>query len=144
MTAFYNFGYNVNWDDTFTESKTKNSGWGVIPELRFYPMGNGIKGFYVGPHIRFRHFDLNTTEKDLSNGNRAEYKANWNQIGGGVVVGGQWHFGDKVNFDIYGGPGFTSTSVTYEGTANASDFDSGRLGNGNFYFRTGVRLGYSF
>lgn len=145
MTAYYLFGYNTDWvDESGNNNTTKSSGWGVIPEFRFYPMGNGIKGFYIGPHVRYRHFDFSTEETQTLSGARNTYESNLNQIGGGVVVGGQWHFGNAVNFDIYGGPGFTTNSFSYVGTANSTDFDSGRLNAGSFYFRSGVRLGYSF
>ena len=116
-------------------SNTKISGYGITPEYRFYlsqtPAPNG---FYVAPFLRYSSF----TAQD--NSNNTVNKATVTQAGGGVVVGRQWVFKERVTFDMFIGPKYqnTSTKVT-----SGTDSFSGSLFN-SFGIRGGITLGIAF
>ena|ERR1041385_1829410 len=116
-------------------SDTKISGFGITPEYRFYlsqtPAPNG---FYVAPFLRYNSF----TAQD--NSNNTVNKATVTQFGGGVVVGRQWVFKERVTFDMFIGPKYqnTSTKVT-----SGTDSFSGSLFN-SFGIRGGITLGIAF
>jgi hypothetical protein len=71
-------------------SETKISGLTITPEYRFY-LGDdeAPRGFYVGPFLRFRTFKL--TESSSSS------EGSMNIFGGGVIVGKQWLFNDRIS-----------------------------------------------
>jgi len=113
-------------------------GFGVTPEFRFYPSGNALRGFFLGPFIRYQNWSIEDTEPDPVSGLQA--KGTYQSFGGGVVLGGQFVFGDVVSLDIWGGPAFNSGSVTYEDNA---DGNISVTGDG-FTFRFGTTVGLAF
>lgn len=64
------------------------SGVGITPEFRFYPEKIAPNGFYLAPYLRFQ-----ATEND-------------NYLGGGLIIGRQWVFGEVISLDIFIGPAF--------------------------------------
>jgi len=132
----------------FAYTSVGNSGLGykgyqVQPEVRFYLSEKAAPaGFYVAPFARYRKFDVTSEVTDF-NGGTLEEKASWTSIGGGLVVGAQWLFGNEhVAFGLFGGPAFYSHSWKYENNANEAAFDV--RGGGGFSFRSGVTLGVAF
>ena len=116
-------------------SDTKLSGWGVTPEYRFYLSSTPApNGFYVAPFLRYNSF----TAQD--NSNNTVNKATVTQFGGGVVVGRQWVFKERVTFDMFIGPKYQSSNVK---VTSGSDSFSGSLFN-NFGIRGGITLGLAF
>lgn len=135
---------------TVGSSGIKYRGYQVQPEVRFYLSEKAAPaGFYVAPFARYRSLSVavETDELDsngMPTGNTVEDKATWSSVGGGVVVGAQWLFGNEhVAFGIFGGPAFYSHSWKYEGSSGEDDFGSVK-GAGGFSFRSGVTLGVAF
>jgi len=116
-------------------SDTKISGYGITPEYRFYlsqtPAPNG---FYVAPFLRYQSFKAEDKTDNTTN------KATVSQFGGGVVVGRQWVFKERVTFDMFIGPKYQNTSID---VTSGSDTFSGSLFS-NFGIRGGITLGIAF
>ncbi|GAB4127091.1 MAG: hypothetical protein OHK0045_07940 [Raineya sp.] len=125
----------------FNQGDTKFNGFGVTPEVRLYPGGKALTGFFLSLSPRYQSFKLETNYTDI-NGNNATDKATLSSIGAGLVLGGQWIFGDIVSLELYGGPSFNSGSVKVESGSSEDRFDTG-IGNG-FGFRFGVTVGIAF
>ncbi|MEI9919723.1 MAG: DUF3575 domain-containing protein [Bacteroidota bacterium] len=114
---------------------TKISGWGLTPEYRFYLSESPAPdGFYVAPFIRYNSFTAEDKSDNTTN------KATVTQFGGGVVVGRQWVFKERVTFDIFIGPKYQSSTIK---VTQGSDNFSGSLFN-NFGIRGGLTLGIAF
>jgi len=128
--------------------KVKYSGYGITPELRFYVGGDGgAKGFHVGPFARYRSITVSenvATVDQYGNPTTENAKEKWNQVGGGVVLGYQWLFGNRIAFDLFGGPAFYSNTFTAQGNANTAQFSGVKGGSGSFSFRTGIAFGVAF
>jgi hypothetical protein len=133
---------------TKTLDDTKYRGYQIQPEVKFYLSEKGAPaGFYVAPFARYRSLSLSTEfptydEDGFPTGQTEEQKATWNSVGGGLVVGAQWLFAERVAFGLFGGPAFYSHSFKYEGNASEDNFSL--RGNGGFAFRSGVTLGIAF
>jgi hypothetical protein len=136
FTGNYLFGYTI--EDDGAGSTTKFSGYGFVPEFRYFPSGNALKGFFVSPFLRYRHTSFTSETPSLN----LEEKATLNQIGGGLTVGAQWIFGDVISMELHGGPGVQSNAYNYE--SNQNDVDTGRLPAGFIFFRSGFRIGVAF
>ncbi|WP_207433737.1 DUF3575 domain-containing protein [Sabulibacter ruber] len=115
------------------------SGFGVTPEYRFYlsdtPAPNG---FYVAPFLSFMRFTVESDEDFFSEGS---YKGSMTNFGGGLVAGRQWIFKDRVSFDIFLGPEYTTGSVKVE-SGDEDDIQSAGLSG--FIGRAGISLGLKF
>ncbi len=119
------FFSSVNFDET------KFRGFGITPEYRFYPGGTTIDGFFVAPYFRYQSFNLSD---DADNEGTATF------IGGGLIVGRQWIFGDVVTFEVFIGPNYSSGDV--EVTSGQDSFDVGFFDG--FGARFGLSLGFAF
>jgi hypothetical protein len=132
----------------FKISDTKFSGFGITPEYRFHPSGDGLAGFYVAPFIRYQNFNLTSeSETEVYDSNTGYYslvtttdKATLSSFGGGVLAGYQWLFGDVVSLDLFLGPMYNSGTVKV--TEGADNFSTG--GFDGFTLRAGVTLGVAF
>jgi len=114
----------------------KLSGFGITPEYRFYlsqtPAPNG---FYVAPFIRYTNYKLTYDDgTDKAEGTLTSF-------GGGVVVGRQWVFKERVTFDIFIGPKYQSTDTKTD-SGDANDLTINAFNN--FGIRGGVTLGLAF
>lgn len=115
----------------------KFSGFGLTPEYRFYlsqtPAPNG---FYVAPFLRYTNYNL--TADDTTD------KATFTSFGGGVVVGRQWVFKERVTFDLFIGPKYQSRDLKVTNTSGNADetFDINYLNS--FGIRGGITLGIAF
>jgi hypothetical protein len=114
---------------------TKIDGFGITPEYRIYlSQSPAPNGFYVAPFLRYVNFKAeNKTDNSTD-------KATVTQFGGGVVVGRQWVFKERVTFDLFIGPKYQGTDIKV--TAGSDSF-SGSLFN-NFGIRGGITLGLAF
>ena len=125
---------------------SKFSGFSLIPEYRFYPGENGApKGFFVGPFLKYQNYSISADAFDEF-GSIFKAKATLSGLGGGVVIGNQWLFGDAVSLDVFIGPSITSFSAKYNGETTSDDIDFGffnadGIGVG---VRFGISLGYAF
>lgn len=61
-------------------------------------------------------------------------------FGGGVVIGKQWIFKEKISLDIFIGPSYSSGNVKVE--SGQDTFDTGVFDG--FGIRTGLTLGFAF
>ena len=128
--GFFYTGYKV--------SDTKFTGFGITPEFRFYPSKNeDLKGFYLAPYARYQSFSLETTDDVTA----TEAKATFSSFGGGLLIGGQFLFGNIVTLDIFIGPNYSSGSLKVD-SGTEDDFSLGSFDG--FGVRTGVTLGIAF
>jgi hypothetical protein len=113
---------------------TKFSGFGITPEYRFYLSETPApQGVYVAPFLRYQKF--NVSDKEIS-----DSEADFSAIGGGVVIGKQWVFKEKITLDIFLGPAYTSGKVS--GESGDSSFDTDVFDG--FGLRTGINFGFKF
>jgi hypothetical protein len=111
-------------------------GFGITPEYRIYLGDNEAPdGFYVAPFVRYQA--INMTLEDSNE------EADLNTFGGGVLIGRQWIFKERVSLDLFLGPSFSGGEVKAKGGSDADAFDvSG--GFSGFGVRAGVTLGIAF
>ena len=116
----------------FSISDTKFSGFGLTPEYRFYLSDTEApQGVYIAPFVRYQNFSV-------SNGPN---KGTLTTVGGGLIIGKQWIFKEKVALDIFLGPKYSSRNVTV--TSGTDTFDTGN-GLDGFGIRAGVCFGLAF
>jgi hypothetical protein len=116
----------------YSNSGTKISGIGITPELRFYLSDDAApKGVYLAPFLRYQNYSLS----DDSNN-----KGTLSTFGGGLILGKQWVFKDKISLDLFIGPSYNSGSVNV--TSGNNNFSVGSV-NG-FGVRTGICFGFLF
>ena len=120
------------------------SGIGLTPEFRYYfsnPRDDAPRGFYFGPYVRYRNFNL-ASQEDLNEGLWA-----FTSIGGGIVIGQQWLIADVFAIDVFVGPGMANNS--FRTIVESSNIDPenipglGKEGR-NPVIRLGVSLGAAF
>lgn len=76
---------------------TSFKGIGITPEYRFYLSDTeAIEGVYIGPFVRYQNFNL-------SNDNSND-EGTLKTFGGGLVLGRQWVFKEKITLDTFIGP----------------------------------------
>lgn len=113
------------------------NGFGITPEIRFYPNGVAPVGFFVALSPRFQSYkstytDLNSLE---------ESQVSWNATGIGFLMGRQFG-GRKFSVDMYLGP-----SINY---VNRSQTGQQKYNYDNLYivnrigFRCGLTFGFAF
>jgi len=125
----------------FKVSDTKFSGFGITPELRLYPGKNeDLKGFYLAPFVRYQSFKLETATIDIS-GMDYTAKASYSSFGGGLLIGGQFLFGDLVTLDLFIGPAYYAGTVKVD-VGSEDDFSLGSFDG--FGVRGGVTVGLAF
>lgn len=93
------------------------SGFGFNAEVRIYPTGKRMKGFYIAPNISYN--DLKSGEDSTS------------PFSFGALVGWQWFPGDQfaiglgIGVDYYTGKVSGNTMESYSGTVPVVRFDIG-------------------
>lgn len=139
--GFFYTGYKV--------SETKFSGFGFTPEFRFYLSGDDApEGFYVAPFARYQNFTLSTPSMGTFNAN-GEYvastgkddEATLNTVGGGVIAGRHWIFGEHFSLDVFLGPQLNTGTMKVKSGSEES-FSTGAMSG--FGIRTGVTFGLAF
>ncbi|MDL5048621.1 DUF3575 domain-containing protein [Oscillatoria amoena NRMC-F 0135] len=124
--GFFYTGYSD--DDTGESFK----GFGITPEYRFYlSETEAPAGVYVAPFVRYQRFDA---EDDFGN------KGTLTAFGGGLVIGRQWIFKERVALDIFLGPSYVTS--TFKQTAGTNEIGSDTFDG--FGVRFGVNLGLGF
>lgn len=141
--------FNISYEHTINESSsfqlgffysgwsddlTKFNGFGITPEYRFYLSETSApQGVYVAPFLRYQSFKLE--DKEVSNA-----EADFSTFGGGLVLGKQWIFKDKIALDIFIGPSYASGKV--KGQSGDQNWDTGVFDG--FGLRTGINFGFKF
>lgn len=114
-------------------SETKFRGFGLTPELRYYLSEKypAPRGVFIAPFARYQNFNLSD---DVGN------EGTFSSFGGGLLVGTQTMFKNKISLDVWAGPAYSSgkTKVT-DGT---DTFDLGSFDG--FGVRFGVTVGFGF
>jgi len=115
---------------------TKFSGFGVIPQYRFYPRSSGEaqSGLFLAPLVGYQTFSLESTVT----GSISE--ATFTLLGAGLDVGNKWLIG-AIAVELSAGVSFNSTNLDIK-TGNEGDFSTG--GFGSTTPRIGLSLGYAF
>lgn len=117
----------------YSAGETKFSGIGVTPEYRFYlSESEAPAGVYVAPFVRYQNFKLT---EDVS-----DSEGTLSMFGGGLVIGKQWIFKEKISLDIFLGPQYTTGDVKV--TSGSDTFDTDVFDG--FGIRTGLTLGFAF
>lgn len=157
----------INGDSYSYDSK--RSGFIIIPEVRWYPAGNGPEGLFVGAFGRMRQANNDLSDNSQSTattgvGQNLSRENKVSSIGGGAVLGFQWISKGGVSFDIFAGPSYKSrsTETTYDTASlneSATNTDYDNLGDELFNqkfldfklqdsdgwgLRFGFHLGYAF
>jgi len=127
-------GFLYSEDAKLLSKDLKSSGYAVTPEVRFYPAKNtDIKGFYLAPYFRYRAITIKNVETNS--------EATLNSYGGGLLIGGQFIFGNIVVLDIFIGPNYMSRKLEIK-SGSEDDFSTGSLTG--FGLRAGVAIGIAF
>ena len=141
VTGTSSITFNSN---TITEtSKTSINGFYVTPELRYYLSDKDApQGFFIAPYLRYQNFGLSTKYTGTQSG-IPESKATFSSFGGGVLIGGQWIFKDRISLDVWGGPSYNNANFKVT-AGDKDDFILGNLGISNFGLRFGATVGVAF
>ncbi len=117
----------------YKSGDTKFSGIGVTPEYRFYlSESEAPVGVYVAPFLRYQNFKL---EEEATNS-----EGTLSMFGGGLVIGKQWIFKERISLDIFLGPQYATGDV--KATSGQDTFDTDVFDG--FGIRTGLTLGIAF
>ncbi len=118
----------------FKVNKNTMSGFGVMPEIRFYLSGKSEapRGFYIAPYGRFSRktidLDVNATVDFITKGKDIDTKfvgsGSFTTFGGGILIGAQWIFPNNLTLDWWIlGLGVTSTKFDVTSNGDYSDLD---------------------
>ena len=114
----------------YSSDNTSFKGFGLTPEYRFYLSDTDApEGVYVAPFVRYQSFKLTD---DFTNS-----EGTFSSFGGGLILGKQWVFKEKIVLDLFLGPAYSSGSVKVESGSNT--FDTGVVDG--FGLRTGFCFG---
>jgi hypothetical protein len=108
------------------------SGLFLTPEVRIYPRGNAIDGFYVAPYGRFQQLNLEA----------GDGKATYTNYGGGLVFGRQWITNSGFTLDFFFGGHYGTGSVDVTTPSTTEKFDTKKFEG--FRTRVGLALGFAF
>ncbi|MCX7636308.1 MAG: DUF3575 domain-containing protein [Cyclobacteriaceae bacterium] len=109
---------------------TKFNGFGITPEYRFYlSETEAPEGVYAAPFVRYQSFTVENTDTSGT--------GKFSAIGGGLILGKQWIFKEKIALDAFLGPAYYSGKVEAD-SGDESDFDVG------FFDGFGLRFGVCF
>lgn len=119
----------------FSASEVTFRGFGITPEYRYYlSETEAIQGTYIGPFLRYTSL---TVEEELFDG---QSEGTYSGFGGGLVIGRQWVFKEKITLDTFIGPQFISGNYKAKSGSDNIDVD---VFDG-FGLRAGITLGFAF
>lgn len=117
-----------------TISQTTFRGFGITPEARYYLSEKPAPaGVFVAPYLRYQSFSL--TGEESSN------EATYSSFGGGLLIGTQAIFKDRISLEAFIGPSYSSGSLKVT-SGDADDFNTGVFDG--FGVRFGVTVGLAF
>jgi hypothetical protein len=120
LSYFHKFSENVIVGGGFQAPTISGiEGIGINAEVRFYPKGNNMRGFYVAPNFSYNHLSADEVSSD--------------PVSLGVLVGWQWFPGDQFAMGLGIGVDHYFGSISdddedfgnYDGFAPALRFDIG-------------------
>ena len=120
----------------WSSDDTKFRGFGVTPELRYYLSEKhpAPRGVFIAPFVRFQNFNLSDPG--------VEGEGTLSLIGGGLLVGTQTMFKNRISLDAWAGPSYSSGKVKVTGNAQEGDFETDMFDG--FSVRFGVTVGIGF
>jgi len=131
--------------------KSKNNGFIIIPEARYY-FKEALDGAYLGAFARVRSVNTDLTDTSVPIGIDVSREEIAMTVGGGIVVGYQFILAERIVIDLFLGPQFKerSSSNTYKtyGVTD-TDFNSKFIDfkvkdKGGLGVRMGVNFGIAF
>ncbi len=136
LGAFYSFfgGNSINGS---TNDSNTFGGFGITPEIRFYPKGVAPMGFFVGVSPRYQRYTFKESNNNGGTGSETTATA----FGSAIIVGGQWIFGDVISLDLYGGPSLNTVNIK---NSSGSQNNLSISGLSPVGFRFGVSVGVAF
>lgn len=100
-----------------------------------------MRGFFIGPYLRFQHFDFTETSTFLSNAPRQD-KAKLTTFGGGAVLGWQGIISGHFSIEPFVGVGYAGGKVdNLDDNQGTLDIRGGIVG---LELRPGLSIGYAF
>jgi Protein of unknown function (DUF3575) len=121
---------------SYSPDDTKFAGIGITPEYRFYlSESEAPAGVYVAPFVRYQNFKLENSFDGV------ESKGTWSSFGGGLVIGKQWIFKEKISLDIFIGPQYIAGGDV-KVTDGVDTFETDVFDG--FGVRAGLTLGFAF
>ncbi len=138
-----NYVSTTKGDDTQFSSTEQETGYNVIPEVRFYVSnridGGNLQGLYVGPNLIYEKLKVKITNPLPDSTSISGQVTNF---GYGVIVGHQWLFRNRFAVDLFFNPYFNSPSITGEiATTTPQRYEEKR---GIQFRRIGVSVGIGF
>ncbi len=117
------------------------NGIAITPEYRYYLSGEKVapNGPYIAPWVRYQNFSV----KSGSVGDSDYAKGTLSVISGGLCVGIQRTFKDKISLGAFIGPGYYAPTYNYEDNSGEFDFSLFN-GNGGVWGRAGIDIGFMF
>ena len=111
------------------------SGFAITPEFRYYLSEEKVapNGAFIAPFFRYQSFTV-TDDVDA--------EGTLNVVGGGILIGIQRVFKDKISLSAFIGPSYISPSWSYS-DSNTTEINIGRT-EGGVWARAGVNLGVVF
>lgn len=110
------------------------SGFGLTLEYRYYLTETTVapSGAFIAPFTRFQNFSITDNEgTDVA-------KADLSSMGGGLLIGYQRLFKDRITLEVFIGPAYYSSKLTGdESVETIGQFDG-------FTVRGGVTVGLAF
>lgn len=100
----------------------------LTPEVRFYPRGTAIDGFYFAPYVRYQRFDYKDDDT----------KGNYTNTGGGFLMGRQWIKSSGFTMDFFFGGHYGVGKVSNDTDDVNTDLFEG------FRMRFGFAIGFGF
>ena len=133
---------------TAGNDRTESSGFGLTGEYRFYPAGKALRGWFVGPYLRFQHYRfISTNVQYLYGTNTPPYTivnhSRLTTFGGGGVFGWKGQLGAHFCFEPFLGVGYAAGQVEDLEPNNGYSFN---IENGirGLEVRPGLNVGYVF
>jgi Protein of unknown function (DUF3575) len=110
------------------------SGFAITPEFRYYLSEEKVapNGAFIAPFFRYQSFTVTDA---------ADAEGTLNIVGGGILIGIQRVFKDKITLSAFAGPSYISPSWTYSDPETTIDI--GRS-DGGVWARAGINLGVVF
>lgn len=121
---------------------TDYTGFGLTPEYRRYLTGEALNGLYVGSYLRVQHFRLAVDVSDNS-GQTTNVTGSLTTLGGGLLVGRQWIFGQRFVVDPYLGVGYDAGELKVRSQGYGQNVFGSAPVRG-LGLRPGINLGFAF
>lgn len=118
-------------------------GFGITPEIRFYPNKIAPIGFYVAFSPRFQSYTTSNQYYNNQIGGNSSTQVRHTAVGAGFLVGSQWIIGDRITIESYIGPSINYTNITSTNSLNNYSNNNGPIVN-RVGVRFGVTLGVAF